>query len=99
MTPKVWNKHHGNAPADAVYIGRGSQWGNPFSHMRNTTARHVVATREEAVRRFEELVLAHPTLVQVIKQELRGKHLLCFCAPKACHGDVLLRIANEGGAT
>jgi hypothetical protein len=26
--------------------------------------------------------------------ELTGKHLVCFCAPKACHGDVLLVLAN-----
>jgi hypothetical protein len=26
--------------------------------------------------------------------ELRGRNLLCFCAPKACHGDLLLRLAN-----
>jgi hypothetical protein len=30
-----------------------------------------------------------------VKKELRGKHLVCFCAPKACHADTLLRIANE----
>jgi Domain of unknown function (DUF4326) len=26
--------------------------------------------------------------------ELRGTDLLCFCAPAACHGDLLLRLAN-----
>jgi hypothetical protein len=26
--------------------------------------------------------------------ELRGKDLVCWCAPKPCHGDVLLRLAN-----
>lgn len=24
-----------------------------------------------------------------------GKDLVCFCAPRACHGDVLLREANK----
>jgi hypothetical protein len=28
--PKVYNKHHGNPPADAVYIWRGSRHGNIF---------------------------------------------------------------------
>lgn len=28
--PKVYNKYHNDAPADAVYIGRGSPFGNPF---------------------------------------------------------------------
>ncbi len=31
-----------------------------------------------------------------IRRELRGKNLACFCSPgKACHADVLLKIANE----
>ena len=25
---------------------------------------------------------------------LRGKHLVCFCAPKPCHADLLLKRAN-----
>jgi Domain of unknown function (DUF4326) len=29
-----------------------------------------------------------------VLDELRGKDLLCFCAPAACHGDLLLRLAN-----
>ncbi|GEM_PF-3616899 len=27
---RVLNKHHAGIPAGAVYIGRGSKWGNPF---------------------------------------------------------------------
>lgn len=26
--------------------------------------------------------------------ELRGRDLVCFCAPSPCHGDLLLRLAN-----
>ncbi len=26
--------------------------------------------------------------------ELRGHDLVCFCAPRACHGDLLARLAN-----
>jgi hypothetical protein len=26
--------------------------------------------------------------------ELRGRDLVCFCAPLPCHGDLLLRLAN-----
>lgn len=28
--PRVYNKHHGDAPPGAVYIGRPTKWGNPF---------------------------------------------------------------------
>jgi hypothetical protein len=26
--------------------------------------------------------------------ELRGRDLVCFCAPRPCHGDLLLRLAD-----
>jgi len=26
--------------------------------------------------------------------ELRGKDLVCWCAPKPCHADILLELAN-----
>jgi pimeloyl-ACP methyl ester carboxylesterase len=26
--------------------------------------------------------------------ELRGRDLVCFCAPRSCHGDLLMRLAN-----
>lgn len=27
--------------------------------------------------------------------ELTGKHLVCWCCPKECHGDVLISLAND----
>ena len=78
-----------------VYIGRPSRFGNPFSHRTGTAAQYVVPTREEAVRKYEEWLMSQPELVEAAKQELKGKILGCWCAPLACHGDVLLRIANE----
>lgn len=38
--------------------------------------------------------MTHPELVELAKKELKGKDLVCWCAPKLCHGDVLLEIAN-----
>ena len=90
--PKVHNKYHNTAPADAVYIGRPSKWGNPFSHLPSTIALYKVSSREEAISKFRECLDEED--IQLIKKELKGKHLVCFCAPKACHGDVLLEIAN-----
>jgi hypothetical protein len=28
---RILNKHHGAMPPTAIYIGRGSRWGNPRS--------------------------------------------------------------------
>lgn len=80
--PRVYNKHHGNAPPGAKYIGRGSPYGNPFII-------GVHGTREEVVKRFECEIL--PTLDV---SALRGCDLVCFCKPKACHGDSILKKAN-----
>lgn len=86
-TPRVHNKYKRTAPPDAVYIGRGSRWGNPFLIS-------VHGDRETVVRLFETEVL--PALDV---EPLRGKDLLCFCAPKACHGDAILRkLAATGPA-
>lgn len=85
---------HCKREAYDVYIGRPSKWGNKFTHLKRTTrAETVVATREEAVARYEEWVKAQPALMAALP-ELRGKVLGCWCAPEACHGDVLLRLAN-----
>lgn len=86
--------HSKKAPYD-VYIGRPSEWGNPFSHQKGTLAAHRVATREEAISKYEKWILSRPDLVARIQKELRGKVLGCWCAPLACHGDVLAKIANE----
>ena len=76
-----------------VYIGRPSKWGNPFTHLTVGLALYRVATREEAVARYEEWLREQPELMAALP-ELRGKVLGCWCAPKACHGDVLARLAN-----
>jgi hypothetical protein len=77
-----------------VYIGRPSRWGNPYSHLaRGTKARFVVATREQAIEAYELYLVGCPELVAALP-ELRGKVLGCWCAPKPCHGDVLVRLAN-----
>lgn len=78
-----------------VYIGRPSEWGNPFSHKTGTKAEFVVASRELAVEEYKKWLLSQPKLMEKVKQELKGKILGCWCAPLACHGDVLAEIANE----
>lgn len=34
-----------------------------------------------------------------MKRELRGRDLVCWCFPLTCHGEILLRIANEETTT
>lgn len=78
-----------------VYIGRPSKWGNPFTHLSyGTQAQFVVANRDEAVAKFRDWFMAQPDMVALAKEELKGKVLGCWCAPQACHGDVLAEVAN-----
>lgn len=93
LDPRVWHVNDPDCPEDAVYVGRPSEYGNDYSHLPRAAARYKVATREEAIRRFEESLT--PELREKIKRELKGKHLKCWCAPKKCHADVIFRIANE----
>jgi hypothetical protein len=86
--PKVYNKHHGDAPSDAVYVGRGSVWGNPYPITASVS-------REKSLSMYETYLKKHPKFVEKIKKELNGKDLVCFCVPKVCHADILLRISNE----
>lgn len=93
--PKVYNKHHGDAPKDAVYVGRPSKWGNPYSHLLNTKALYKVESREEAIEAYRLRILhLHPQIAERARKELKGKDLVCWCAPKPCHADILLEIAN-----
>jgi hypothetical protein len=78
-----------------VYVGRPSEWGNPFSDSPKSIAEVKVDSREEAIACYEEWLRQNPEMVERAKRELKGKVLGCWCAPKACHGDVLARIANE----
>ena len=90
MTPKVV---HCKREEFDVYVGRGSKWGNPYSHRVGTLAEHVVGSRTEAIQKFEEYLLSNQGLMSSL-EELKGKTLGCWCKPKSCHGDILLRYAN-----
>ena len=50
-------------------------------------------TRDEVIKKYEAWLLAQPALLAALP-ELRGKTLGCWCAPQACHGDVLARLAE-----
>lgn len=87
--------HCKRSPYD-VYVGRGSEWGNPFSHKPSSSARWRVATREEAISRYRQWLLTSPDAEELRARvgELSGKTLGCWCAPRPCHGDVLAELAD-----
>lgn len=83
--PKVYNKRDKHIPSGAVYVGRPTKWGNPYRISRHSTRQNVI----DAYR----MHVARPRAAE-IRAELRGKDLVCWCAPLPCHADVLLEIAN-----
>ncbi len=91
-----------------VYIGRDPQkrfhFGNPFAEKNYGPDIIVVENRRIAVFNFERwlkglaFVQHEPERRQWILDNLHllhGKRIGCFCKPKACHGDVLLQMAEE----
>ena len=60
--------------------------GNPFIIGRD-------GTRAEVIAKYRDWLVRNERLMADL-HELRGKDLVCWCAPSACHGDVLLELAN-----
>lgn len=78
-----------------VYIGRGSIWGNPYTHIpKGTKAEFVVDTVEEAIGLYKKHLWSQIKSGEVTKEMLLSldeKRLGCFCKPKPCHGDVIAK--------
>ena len=98
---KEWMQHPNN-----VYIGRkrivfidgqrfppnDSTFANPFKIGKNCN------TLEESIEKYKKHLM---TLIETnpnVKKELsslKGKTLGCWCKPKPCHGDILLKLIDE----
>ena len=70
-----------------VYIGRGSKWGNPFVIGRDGDRYEVV----EKYKQYLKKQIKNGEVTKTDLQSLAGKRLGCFCKPKKCHGDVLVK--------
>jgi hypothetical protein len=85
--PRVYNRRGDETiPQDAVYVGRPTKWGNPYQI-------GIHGSRDEVVMKYRRHLERSPMLLADL-HELRGKDLTCWCAPLACHADVLLEKAN-----
>ena len=104
--PKVYNKRSKNIPSDAVYVGRPSKWGNPYKIGGNVRLEDpnypdkffvkTNITREECLNLYRQYIRSCIETNMLNIEELRGKDLVCWCAPKPCHADILLELANKG---
>ena len=103
--PRIYSLRAGSSPAppDAVYVGRvnhrrsdcpANPWHNPFRCEVESDNLAYLHSRGWACAEFEkyavERVLREPDWLT----PLRGLSLICWCHPKKCHAETLLRLAN-----
>jgi len=72
-------------PQDVVVVCRPSRWGNPYLPGRDGTRDEVIALYRSWL---SDRLAADPDFLE----PLRGKRLACWCAPLACHADVLAEL-------
>lgn len=88
------------APEGAVYVGRGSVFGNPF-----TTAEYGDNAAGWFQGWLEGKFMYHyeqERRREILRRlpELRGKTLMCWCRPGAvCHADVLIELIGATNDT
>ena len=90
--PRVVNIRREGIPQGAVYCGRRHFWKGRWledSPYRNRFEIGRDGTRDEVCDRFEREDLPYLDV-----SPLKGKILVCWCAPERCHCDAILRKAN-----
>ena len=81
----VFNVKHRNAPKGAVYVGRGTPYGNPYRI-------GVDGTRTEVIEKFRVYAIDRLNQNPNWLYDLRGKDLICHCVPEVCHANVLMEL-------
>jgi len=79
---------HCKKSAYDVYIGRPSQFGNPFPLDNPGDKRERAAVIDQYRVYFEQRVSEDGEFRAAVAR-LRGLRLGCWCAPRPCHGDVI----------
>jgi len=82
--------------ANDIYIGRGSRFGNPFPMRRENE-------REEVISKYRDYFYSNSSLMEFTirrfkslkKRGFEEVNLVCFCAPKRCHGEILKEFINN----
>ena len=91
-------------PEGAVYVGRPTEWGNPWRvgdhaliqwplDQTEMHGREFIITPDLAVALYR---IAFAPDAPEMRAELRGHDLCCWCPlDQPCHADVLLEVANS----
>jgi hypothetical protein len=84
---RIYNARNKNAPPEAMFVDRRTQWGNPYEMFSE-------ADRDKVCNQFEAYATDRLQREPDWLEPLRGKDLICWCAPKRCHASTLARLAN-----
>lgn len=74
---------------NSIYVGRPTVWGNPFIIGRD-------GTRDEVIEKFRKYAIKKNKEDPNWIKPLINKNLVCWCAPRKCHAEILLELASKG---
>lgn len=95
------NKENHSDKKNNFYIGRGSIFGNPFTHdgVKTNLAKLSFKTREEAIEAYklyfdemyetDEIFASEFNKIYELYKNGEDIYLQCFCKPLPCHGDYI----------
>lgn len=86
--PRVLNANIDDIPPSAVWVDRRSPYGNIFKL-------GIDGDVEQVKMLYIQYLIDNPELVADIRQNLKGRDLVCHCAPRPCHAELILTIANN----
>ena len=102
MEISVVNKKTHRPTEYDYYIGRPSTLGNPFTHLTTSTTKNIiiVKSRKEAIDKYNKyfyekiedndmFFMAELEQIEKIGEKHGKVNLVCWCAPKLCHGNVI----------
>lgn len=90
MTTTVVNRRQTLRRTSDVYIGRPGPWGNPFIIGAD-------GDRAAVIKKYRAWITGNDRVAVALRRNLRrirGRRLVCWCAPAPCHGDVLAELAD-----
>ena len=83
---------------EGIFIGRPSALGNPFSIGSHKTREEVIARHAEWIHQRvaqDDAVICNALNEIYFDAAHKPTKLICFCKPKACHGDVIAKLVND----
>lgn len=88
--PKVKPRKGQNyLPAPWIYVGRGTPLGNRFKPTREVTRDEALASYRRWL--WERIRANDPMVLLAMRSIDQDTALVCSCAPKTCHADIVVR--------